>query len=105
MKKLICVLLWVIFVVLILSGCKSTPVVIAPPALAQCNQMCYTPCVKENGDTGVVWEVTGTQANDWDELGDTVTSMLSAKLRQCELNRQACTKCLDRLETENVIKQ
>lgn len=92
-----------IFLILLLTGCESVP--IAPPApLAQCNQMCFTPCVEENGSTGIVWEATGEDAKDWDFLAGSVVVDLVAKLKQCDKGRDSCVKCLKRLQDENIIK-
>jgi hypothetical protein len=104
MKRIICIILWIWLAILLLTGCTSVP--IAPgPALAQCNSTCYVSCVKKNGDTEIVWEVTGTKSEDWDFLAGSVVIDLVSKLRQCDTNRKACTQCLNRLESEGVIKQ
>lgn len=105
MKRLICIILWVLLIILLLTGCSSNPVTIPPPALAQCNSMCYTPCVTKEGDTGIVWEATGTKAEDWDLLAGSVVIDLIRSLKQCDKGREACTKCLDRLEQQGIIKQ
>ena len=73
------------------------------PVPAQCNAMCFAPCVGEDGDTGVRLRADPENAEAWDELGGEVIGALATKLRACEVNRKACDQCLQRLEKRKVI--
>jgi hypothetical protein len=75
-----------------------------PPVVAQCDAMCYLPCVDEHGDTGVRWEGEPDKADTLDALGGEVVPQLAEKLRTCETRRKACALCLDRLQHEGVIQ-
>lgn len=89
----------VIIMALGLSACQSMPV---QPA-AQCNPICFQRCVAEDGDTGVRVQSDGNDAEAWDEIGEEVVLSLTTKLRTCEIHRQACDQCLQRLEQKKVI--
>lgn len=92
------------FVVLLLSGCKTFTG--SKEAVAsQCNPICYVSCVGEKGDTGIQWVGDYADPKLWDALPENVIEPLVTKLRLCEKNRQACTQCLDRLEQQKVIVQ
>lgn len=74
------------------------------PVPAQCNQICFLPCVSENGDSGVRWEADPNKPNAWDGLGGDVVPALADKLRSCDVRRQACVQCLRRLDKAKVIE-
>lgn len=78
---------------------SSTPA----PVLAQCDAICYAPCLAPNGDTGVRWEGDPAMATTLDAIGEEVVPTLASKLRVCEASRKACVQCLDRLEKNGVI--
>ena len=90
-------------VLLACSGCQSKGPVNAAPVQSHCETMCYTPCIKEDGDTGVRWIADFTRPDAWETLGDDVVAALSGKLRTCELHRKACEQCLQNLKEEGVI--
>jgi hypothetical protein len=92
-------------VMLLVSGCRSKEVVTPPPAEAQCDAICYAHCVGEDKDTGIRWEGSPTQSTTIDDLEHRVIPELSGALRNCELRRKACVKCLDNLENKNIIRQ
>lgn len=83
----------------ILSGCTTgiRPSGITPVA-AGCDASCATPC-----DKGRTWDVDGETADDWDALAE-LTLDYADKLRACEVRRQSCAKCLDRLREAGVIQ-
>lgn len=90
--------------VLVLGACQSArPPDRAGAVAAQCNPICYAPCVAEDGDTGVRWEGDPAHAEAWDVLGEQVTEQLAAKLRSCDVRRRACVQCLERLQRAGVI--
>lgn len=96
----------IIVLLVILAGCKSAAVVTPPPVEAQCDAVCYAPCVDpETKDTGIRWEGPALQPTTTDALEGDVIPQLAGKLRECDVNRQACVKCLDRLEQNKVIRQ
>lgn len=98
-------LLTILFLVILVacSGCTTKGPVNAAPVQSHCDTMCYTPCVKEDGDTGVRWVGDFTSPDAWETLGDDVVSSLSGKLRTCELHRKACAQCIQNLKDEGVI--
>ena len=73
------------------------------PVPAQCNAVCFTPCVVD-GDTGVQWDADPANPSAWDDLGGRVVPELADKLRVCEVRRQACDQCLRRLDKVRVIE-
>lgn len=73
------------------------------PVPAQCNPICRLSCA-ENGDSGVRWTADPNSPAAWDELGGEVIPLLTGKLQTCEVRRQACEQCLQRLDAEGVIK-
>lgn len=75
------------------------------PVIAQCDAMCYTPCVNADGSTGIQWDGTPVDPAMWDSLASDVTFTLADKLRQCDVQRKACVQCLNRLEAQKVIVQ
>lgn len=84
-----------------LTGCgQSRP---AKPIAAQCDNACFVPCVGKDGDTGVRIEGDPNDPNTWDEIGDALNRKFPALLRTCDARREACTKCLRRLDDEKVI--
>lgn len=89
--------------VLLLAGWGSCSPRAPVPVAAQCDAMCFRPCVGANDDTGV--RVTGdpAAADTWDEIGGDVVRQLTTDLRQCDTRRQACEQCLRRLEKQKVI--
>lgn len=74
------------------------------PMPAQCNAMCFQPCVGEDGDTGVRWEADPADPAALDGLGGEVIPALTEQLRTCELRRKACHQCLQRLDKQKVIE-
>lgn len=111
------------------TGCgKATLPPTRSAALAQCDAMCYVPCVDPaTKDTGVRWGWELSRVTDpapaaapprkafadtpeaWDALAggsaDAVVDVLADKLRQCDVARKACVQCLNRLEQQRVIVQ
>lgn len=85
------------------SSCTRPPPI--EPPMAQCNAICYKPCTGENDDTGVRWAGNPSDANAWDALAGEIVPALSEKLRACEQRRKSCVQCLDRLESNGVIRQ
>lgn len=70
---------------------------------AHCDAMCFQTCTGKDGDTGVRWDVKADDPAAWDTLGDDVTSQLASQVRTCEVRRQACAQCLQRLQDAKVI--
>jgi hypothetical protein len=100
------ILFQVLVLVLALAACQSAPQPEGQGAVdAQCNAICYAPCVDADGDTGVRWEADPDASSAWDVLGEDVTDQLTTKLRTCETRRSACVQCLERLEAEGVIRR
>jgi hypothetical protein len=98
--------LLLLLAVLGLAACQSAAQPEGQGAVdAQCNAICYAPCVDAAGDTGVRWEADPESAEAWDVLGEDVTDQLATKLRTCETRRGACVQCLERLEAEGVIRR
>lgn len=95
---------FLILAAVLASGCKHF-VASKVPVAAQCNAICYTPCVDEKGDTGIQWLGDYTDPKAWDALSEDVLEPLATKLRECEKRRKACNQCLDRLEEQKVIVQ
>lgn len=89
-----------LLVVMALAGCASVPITAVP---AQCNAMCFQPCVGEGEDTGVRVTASGDTAQAWDEIGGEVTTQLATKLRTCDARRAACVQCLLRLDATGAI--
>lgn len=103
-KSIIAVLL--LAVAVLLAGCGAMDQFVKRNAIpSQCNAICYTLCVKENGDTGIRWIGEYTDPNAWDNLGRDTTTEIADKLRVCEQRRAACVQCLNRLEEQKVIVQ
>jgi hypothetical protein len=98
-------LLLVALALTLLTGCLGPARPEVKPVQSQCADLCYVPCVEADGDTGVRWEGDAEDPAAWDGLADDTTAVLSGKLRQCEVARRACTRCLDRLEAQGVIVQ
>lgn len=93
----------VLFLCVVLIGCKDVPV--KPPAPSfTCNSMCLIPCVDADGDTGLRWNVVGTDPEAWDALYDDVINPLAEKLRVCEVRRNTCAQCLRDLKSEGIIQ-
>lgn len=88
-----------LLVILLLSACSSMKGAIP----AQCNAMCFQPCVSKDGDTGVRWDAKEADPGAWDALVGDVTIQMATKLRTCEVRRQSCTQCLERLRDQNLI--
>lgn len=89
--------------VLLLTGatCQRRAAV---PVPAQCNAICFSPCVDASGDTGIRWEADPNDPAAFDALGGDVTPALSDKLRTCDKRREACVQCLRRLDDRRVIR-
>lgn len=86
-------------ILLTLTACSSMKDAIP----AQCNAMCFQPCVAKDGDTGVRWDAKEADPGAWDALGGDVIDQLATKLRTCETRRQSCTQCLERLRDQKLI--
>lgn len=71
---------------------------------AQCNEICFLPCVSADGDVGIRWEADPLKPDAWDALGGVVVPALADKLRTCEVSRHACVQCLQRLDKAKVIE-
>lgn len=84
----------------LLAGCASAPIAAVP---AQCNAMCFQPCVGKGDDTGVRVTASGDSAEAWDQIGGEVTLQLATKLRICDARRDACAQCLRRLDDAGAI--
>lgn len=97
MKILLAVLL------LLLTACGKE-YVRPDPVNAGCDQQCFVPCVKEDGDTGLRWTANPDDASAWDALYDEITNPLAAMLRTCEVRRRSCVQCLQHLKDEKVIQ-
>lgn len=97
---------WIALCALVLlTGCPGPAQdEIRPPVAAQCEDRCFEPCLKEGEDTGIRWDGSPVEAEAWDRLVDGGLFPLADKLRQCEVNRRACTQCLDRLKKAGVIQ-
>jgi len=80
-----------------LSACASVPGK-SVAVNAGCSDLCLTPCPK-----GELGQADGNSAQDWDALA-LLTLDYADKLRACEVQRQACVKCLDRLREAGVIQ-
>jgi len=85
-----------------LTGCalfKAKPR--AEPVNESCDASCRLPC-----DTTVPrWApVDADDPAAWDAYVPQVTIPLAAKLQTCEVARQACVQCLDRLKAAGVTK-
>lgn len=89
---------------LLLTGWGSCTARQPPPVPAQCDAQCFRPCVGEREDTGVRVLGDPAAASTWDEIGGDVNQQLANRLRQCDVRRQACQQCLQRLDKENVIQ-
>ncbi|KFN42337.1 hypothetical protein [Arenimonas oryziterrae] len=86
------------------ATCSTRPT--APEApLAQCDAICYVPCVAKGNDTAVRWTGDPLDASSWDRVPDGVVDQLSEKLRVCETRRRACTECMDRLQHQGALRQ
>lgn len=86
--------------VFLLAACSRN----TRPVPAQCNPICFLPCVAANGDAGVRWEAVPSDPAAWDALGGEVVPALADKLRVCEVRRLACEQCLRRLDDAKVIQ-
>ena len=73
---------------------------------AQCDAMCFRPCVDVGEDTGVrVTADPAAAANGaGGNIGGKVVGQLADKLRTCDVRRKACEQCLRRLDAKNVIE-
>lgn len=93
------------FLMAVLSACGPAPAkaIKQPPVAAHCDEICYTACTDDRGDTGIRWEGDPAKAETLDGLDDEVIPELAGKLRTCETRRKACVKCLDNLESQKVI--
>lgn len=88
---------------LLLTGWTSCSWSRPDPVPAQCDARCFQPCVDAGEDTGVRVAGDPAAAGTWDEIGGRVTRELATRLRQCDVRRQACEQCLQRLEKARVI--
>lgn len=88
-----------------LGGCSNAGSTKPPAVLAQCDAICYVPCVTDDGDTGIRWDGSPVDAAAWDALADRTTLALGDALRVCDTHRKACVQCLNRLEANKVIVQ
>lgn len=95
----------VLLAAFLMSGCNLKQYIKREPIPSQCNAICYTPCVGEDGDTGIKWVGSYTDPAMWDKLNKDVLFPLVQKLRVCDTRRDACVQCLNRLEEQKVIVQ
>lgn len=87
-----------------LAGCGLFPQRYkSQPVPAQCSEQCYAPCVAKDGDTGVRVTGAGDDPTTWDEIAGLLASTFRQKLEQCDARREACVKCLQRLEKAKVL--
>lgn len=95
MKTLTCVL-----VVLLVAGCGALRPKPAP-VNENCDAICRVPC-----DTTVpLWKpVDANRSDAWTSYPEQVTLPLAKKLDTCEVARQACVQCLDRLKQAGVTR-
>lgn len=90
----------ILLAALVLAGCNSAATL---PVPAQCNPLCFHPCTVGT-DTGVRWEVDPDAAAAWDTLAGEVVPELADRLLVCEMHRQACGQCLQRLDKARIIE-
>lgn len=94
----------VTLLVVVLSGCGLIPQRYkSEPVPAQCDAMCYVPCIGKDGDTGIRVEGSPYNAQTWDEIGELLSGPVREKIEQCDVRRESCVKCLQRLNKEKVI--
>lgn len=94
----------VVLVVIALTGCGLIPQRYkSEPVPAQCDAMCYVPCISKDGDTGIRVEGDPYSAHTWDEIGSLLAGTVREKIEQCDARRESCVKCLQRLKKEKVI--
>lgn len=89
-----------IAVLVLLAGCTQH----LQRVPAQCDVMCFRPCVDAGEDTGVRVAADPGAADAWDNIGGDVVGQLADKLRTCDVRRKACEQCLRRLDAKNVIQ-
>ena len=86
--------------VLVTAACSRTVPTRGGPVPAQCNAMCEVPCTTQLPR----WEPADPDSPDaWDSLAPQVIQPAQQQLQQCELHRQACTQCLQRLRAAGVL--
>ncbi|MGH8081883.1 MAG: hypothetical protein ACREP7_15015 [Lysobacter sp.] len=73
------------------------------PIAAQCNPVCFDRCVDEQQDTGIRWDADPQDASAFDALAGEVVPALTGKLRTCDVRREACAQCIERLERRGLI--
>ena len=84
----------------LLSGCAFLPFKPQPVDEA-CDAQCRMPC-----DASVpVWTPLDPGSTEaWDTYPEQVTIPLRGKVLQCDLQRQVCVQCLDRLTAAGVTR-
>jgi len=96
----------IVLLALLLTACgdKNTRPSERLAVAAGCSDLCFSPCVATDGDTGI--RITGNpdDAKVFDEIGEDVVGRLTGKLRTCETHRQACELCLGNLRQRGVIQ-
>jgi len=86
-------LLILLAVITLLPACRDD---VRPTAVPEnCDALCRTPC----NLIVPIWTPQDPDSPDaWDSYPEQVTSPVVGQLNQCELHRQACVQCLDRLK-------
>lgn len=83
-----------------LAGCNLLPRK-PMPVDEGCDALCRTPC-----DASIpLWTPADPDAADaWDTYPEQVTIPLRGKVQTCDLHRQSCVQCLDRLKAAGVTR-
>lgn len=86
---------------LVLTACTHSIPTRSLPVPAQCDSMCYAPC----DTTRPAWTpADASKPAAWDDIAPQVVAPLGHQLDLCELHRQACTQCLQRLKDAGVLQ-
>lgn len=95
-------LLLAILCALVLSGCGIFQrTAKAEPVDENCSADCRRPC----DATAPLWTPADPDSpSAWDSYPEQVTIPLRGKVLTCDLQRQECVKCLDRLKEAGVTK-
>ena len=87
--------------VLLLSGCQLQATRQPMPVDEGCDAACRTAC----DATVPLWAPDDPDApNAWDSYPEQVTVPLRGKILQCDIQRQTCVQCLDRLKAAGVTR-
>lgn len=91
-----------LLVLALAAGCGRTPVVEDPPEPVpeNCDISCRTPCSTD----AIRYRPDPDTDRALDELVDQVVVPLRVSLDVCDLHRQACVQCLDRLKRAGVTR-